>query len=113
MGRTDLPADSLFEPRVTAYLEGRLRALGASPVRQNVLPGRDNLISVYEPPGAPENRLAYKTGTSYGHRDAWAIGFDGAHVVGVWMGRPDGSPRGSANHNRQIDVIDHSLSPAI
>ncbi len=36
--------------------------------------------------------IAYKTGTSYGHRDAWAIGFDGAHVIGVWLGRPDGTP---------------------
>ncbi|WP_243662562.1 penicillin-binding protein 1C [Plasticicumulans lactativorans] len=37
-------------------------------------------------------RIAYKTGTSYGFRDAWAIGFDGAHTVGVWVGRADGSP---------------------
>ena len=44
------------------------------------------------PPGAGQMRLAYKTGTSYGHRDAWAVGFDGAHVVGVWIGRPDGTP---------------------
>ena len=44
------------------------------------------------PPNAPRNRLAYKTGTSYGHRDAWAVGFDGRHVVTVWMGRPDGTP---------------------
>jgi penicillin-binding protein 1C len=44
------------------------------------------------PPGAAGMRLAYKTGTSYGHRDAWAVGFDGAHVVGVWIGRPDGTP---------------------
>jgi|TARA_B110000879_G_C10937147_1_gene418313 penicillin-binding protein 1C len=36
--------------------------------------------------------VAYKTGPSYGHRDAWAIGFDGQHVVAVWMGRPDGTP---------------------
>ena len=36
-------------------------------------------------------RIAWKTGTSYGYRDAWAIGFDGAHVVGVWIGRPDGA----------------------
>ncbi len=36
--------------------------------------------------------LAFKTGTSYGYRDAWAIGFDGRHVVGVWVGRPDGAP---------------------
>lgn len=36
--------------------------------------------------------LAFKTGTSYGYRDAWAIGFDGQHVAGVWVGRPDGTP---------------------
>ncbi|WP_242469349.1 penicillin-binding protein 1C [Rhabdochromatium marinum] len=36
--------------------------------------------------------IAIKTGTSYGYRDAWALGFDGAHVVGVWVGRPDGAP---------------------
>ncbi len=39
-------------------------------------------------PGA----IAFKTGTSYGYRDAWAIGFDGRHVIGVWVGRPDGAP---------------------
>lgn len=50
------------------------------------------LASLDPPPGAPAEALAYKTGTSYGHRDAWAIGFDGRHVVGVWMGRPDGTP---------------------
>ena len=40
---------------------------------------------------ASPGSIAYKTGTSYGHRDAWAIGFDGAHVIGVWFGRPDGA----------------------
>ena len=52
----------------------------------------DILAGLPPPPGAPANRLAYKTGTSYGNRDAWAIGFDGRHVIGVWLGRPDGSP---------------------
>lgn len=52
----------------------------------------DILAGLPPPPGAPQNRLAYKTGTSYGHRDAWAIGFDGRHVIGVWMGRADGTP---------------------
>ncbi len=36
--------------------------------------------------------IAYKTGTSYGFRDAWAVGYDGDYTVGVWTGRPDGSP---------------------
>jgi penicillin-binding protein 1C len=52
----------------------------------------DILAGLAPPPGAPSNRLAYKTGTSYGHRDAWAFGFDGKHVIGVWMGRADGTP---------------------
>ncbi len=50
------------------------------------------LSSIAPPVGAPQNRLAYKTGTSYGHRDAWAVGYDGRHVAAVWIGRPDGTP---------------------
>ena len=50
------------------------------------------LAGLTPPPGARAGVLAYKTGTSYGHRDAWAVGYDGGHVVGVWMGRPDGTP---------------------
>lgn len=34
--------------------------------------------------------LAFKTGTSHGHRDAWALGWNGEWVVGVWVGRLDG-----------------------
>jgi penicillin-binding protein 1C len=37
-------------------------------------------------------RIAYKTGTSYAFRDAWAVGYDVLHTVGVWVGRPDGAP---------------------
>jgi penicillin-binding protein 1C len=37
-------------------------------------------------------RVAWKTGTSYGYRDAWAIGATPRWVVGVWIGRPDGTP---------------------
>lgn len=36
--------------------------------------------------------IAYKTGTSYGFRDAWALGFTKDFTVGVWVGRPDGTP---------------------
>lgn len=36
--------------------------------------------------------IAHKTGTSYGFRDAWALGYDADYTVGVWVGRPDGSP---------------------
>ena len=92
---------------VQAY--AALARLGA-PVRLSAIPGAaeplpqpvfgreaawmvgDVLAGLPPPANAPRNRLAYKTGTSYGHRDAWAIGFDGKHVAGVWMGRADGAP---------------------
>jgi len=37
-------------------------------------------------------RLAFKTGTSYGYRDFWAVGYDPEVTIGVWAGRPDGTP---------------------
>jgi len=52
-----------------------------------------NILAGLTPPGGKaEGKLAYKTGTSYGHRDAWAVGFDGVHVAAVWIGRADGTP---------------------
>jgi penicillin-binding protein 1C len=44
------------------------------------------------PPHAKGGGIAFKTGTSYGFRDAWAAGFDGRYVVTVWIGRPDSTP---------------------
>lgn len=52
----------------------------------------DILRDLVPPSGGRGGDLAWKTGTSYGHRDTWAIGWDGQHVVGVWMGRADGTP---------------------
>lgn len=39
-----------------------------------------------------KNRLAWKTGTSYGFRDAWALGITEDFTMGVWLGRPDSTP---------------------
>jgi penicillin-binding protein 1C len=50
------------------------------------------LMGTPPPENAPHNRIAFKTGTSYGYRDAWSIGFDGRITIGVWVGRPDGAP---------------------
>ncbi len=50
------------------------------------------LMGTPPPDNAPRNRLAFKTGTSYGYRDAWSVGFDGRMTIGVWVGRPDGAP---------------------
>lgn len=35
-------------------------------------------------------QVAWKTGTSFGHRDAWAIGYSGRYTMGVWVGNPTG-----------------------
>ncbi|MGN6284762.1 MAG: penicillin-binding protein 1C [Afipia sp.] len=50
------------------------------------------LLGTPPPLNAPGHRIAFKTGTSYGYRDAWSVGFDGRYAVGVWVGRPDGAP---------------------
>ncbi|WP_108883619.1 penicillin-binding protein 1C [Anderseniella sp. Alg231-50] len=52
----------------------------------------DILSGVAPPRGTARLPIAYKTGTSYGNRDAWSIGFDGRHVLGVWVGRADSAP---------------------
>ncbi len=41
-------------------------------------------------------RVAFKTGTSYGYRDAWAAGHGGGYTVVAWVGHADGSPRSRA-----------------
>ncbi len=72
------------QPLLTAkacwYLSDILRN---APVPQNVV-GSANAVR--------PRLIAYKTGTSYGFRDAWALGFDADYTVGIWVGRPDGSP---------------------
>ena len=73
LGTEPLPTKRLIEP-VAAWYVGNV-LLGAPP-----------------PENAAGGRIAFKTGTSYGYRDAWAIGFDGKRTIGVWVGRPDGAP---------------------
>lgn len=51
----------------------------------------DILATSQPPPGFSFNQhqLAFKTGTSYGFRDAWSLGYNAAYTVAVWLGRPD------------------------
>jgi penicillin-binding protein 1C len=51
----------------------------------------DILRNAPAPANAKPGQIAYKTGTSYGFRDAWAVGYDGRHAIAVWVGRPDGA----------------------
>ncbi len=66
----------------------------------------DILLGTPAPKNASGEGIAYKTGTSYGYRDAWAIGYDGAHVVGVWVGRANGTPiAGITGHQTAAPIL--------
>jgi len=52
----------------------------------------DILRGVAPPANSLSGRIAFKTGTSYGYRDALAIGFDRGATIAVWVGRPDNAP---------------------
>ncbi len=51
----------------------------------------DILRGAPTPSNSAPGQIAFKTGTSYGFRDAWAAGFDGEHTIAVWVGRADSS----------------------
>ena len=55
---------------------------------RNPLPNRARSSAVMQ----RQPMLGWKTGTSYGYRDAWALGVTPRYTIGVWFGRPDGTP---------------------
>ncbi|MDR2689500.1 MAG: peptidoglycan glycosyltransferase PbpC [Azoarcus sp.] len=85
----------LAQPRLlpqTPLTERRLLSPGAAWIVRRILSGQLQ-------PGPEENPLfvqraplSWKTGTSYGFRDAWAIGVGPRYLIGIWIGRPDGTP---------------------
>jgi len=96
-GITLRQAAGLYAALATDGSGGPLRLLADEPgARPPFLP-RDaaetvaNVLTRRFPFGGPEG-VAWKTGTSWGGRDAWALGFDRRFVAGVWVGRPDGTP---------------------
>lgn len=52
----------------------------------------DILRSAPPPANSLSGRIAFKTGTSYGYRDALAVGYDKGSTIAVWVGRPDNAP---------------------
>ncbi len=80
------------QPRLTPdapTVDTRLMSAGAAFIVREILENGGR-------PGAPfkdsGTRVAWKTGTSFGFRDAWAIGVTDRYTLGVWVGRPDGTP---------------------
>jgi len=66
----------------------------------------DILAGVRQPEGTAARPIAYKTGTSYGYRDAWSVGYDGRYVLGVWVGRADsGSVPGIAGYATAAPIL--------
>lgn len=94
-----LPRLGLYKPyRVlkTAAVVPVRRVVGSSACRLllDCLSGATHLErATGRRPQAGDARLAYKTGTSFGLRDAWTFAFSTEHVVAVWIGDPRGNPR--------------------
>lgn len=71
-------------------VERRLLSPGAAWIIRRILAGEEQPLPDDALPAVVP--LAWKTGTSYGYRDAWAIGITPRYVIGVWTGRPDATP---------------------
>jgi penicillin-binding protein 1C len=57
----------------------------------DILQDQKRLIPIYQELFQDKNmRIAFKTGTSYGFRDAWSLGYTKNHTVGIWVGSPPG-----------------------
>ena len=71
-------------------VERPLLSPGAAWITRRILAGEAQPVPDASLPQVPS--LAWKTGTSYGYRDAWAIGVNARYSIGIWTGRPDGTP---------------------
>ena len=81
-------------PRLTsdaARVEHRLLSPGAAFIVRDILEGGSQTAKAVGERG-DRHGVAFKTGTSYGFRDAWTVGINNRYTVGVWIGRPDGTP---------------------
>lgn len=89
--RSGRSADIRLQPEAPLR-ERAMMSPGAAWIIRKILSGqsRPDLDPHAELVQRPQ--LAWKTGTSYGFRDAWAIGVGPRFLVGVWIGRPDGTP---------------------
>ncbi len=82
-------------PRITQDMpikETRMMSEGAAFIIRSILENGGHPEQAFIEKNNSGVRLAWKTGTSYGFRDAWAVGVSGRYTLGVWVGRPDGTP---------------------
>ncbi|MDF9754944.1 penicillin-binding protein 1C [Pseudomonas sp. TE6288] len=91
LARGGLSAQVRLQPQ-DPLVERRLLSPGSAWITRRILsglarPDRDPHAELVQRP-----QLAWKTGTSYGFRDAWSVGVGPRYLIGVWIGRPDGTP---------------------
>ncbi|WP_457791735.1 peptidoglycan glycosyltransferase PbpC [Pseudomonas syringae] len=84
-------ADVRLQPQ-DRLRERRMMSPGAAWIIRRILSGQSRPDIDPRAELVQRPQLAWKTGTSYGFRDAWAIGVGPRFLVGVWIGRPDGTP---------------------
>lgn len=75
----------------TPVREAPIMSAGAAYIIRSILEGASHPDQPFADRGNGPV-LAWKTGTSYGFRDAWAVGVSERYTLGVWIGRPDGTP---------------------
>ncbi len=83
------------KPRYTdmdALEETRMLSEGAAFIIRDVLESGGPVARQVEGGVGTRRGIMWKTGTSFGFRDAWAVGVSDHYTVGVWVGRPDGTP---------------------
>jgi penicillin-binding protein 1C len=82
------------KPRLLSIVpvqEQRMMSEGAAFIIRSILETGGPVGGAVEGRG-PYRGFAWKTGTSFGFRDAWAVGVSDRFTIGVWVGRPDGTP---------------------
>lgn len=72
--------------------EARMMSEGAAFIIRDLLESGGPLARLVDGGVGARRGIAWKTGTSFGFRDAWAVGVSDQFTVGVWIGRPDGTP---------------------
>ena len=72
--------------------EARMMSEGAAFIIRDVLESGGPVARLVDGGVGTRRGIAWKTGTSFGFRDAWAVGVSDGFTVGIWVGRPDGTP---------------------
>lgn len=90
LARQGMAATPRFTPGAKRH-EQRMMSEGAAFIVRDILETGGPVSRLVEGNGAYRG-IAWKTGTSFGFRDAWAVGVSGRYTIGVWVGRPDGTP---------------------